>query len=79
VERDVLNDAVALVEDPEHSDALRHRGDARLVGADRDHGIGDHRGRRIFFGRLLAAGCDSHDRQDCERSLAHVYSGIHGW
>jgi hypothetical protein len=35
VERNVLDDAVTLVEDSEHRDALRHGRDAGLVGSDR--------------------------------------------
>jgi hypothetical protein len=35
VERDVLDDAVALVEDPEHGDALRHRCNTGLVRSGR--------------------------------------------
>jgi hypothetical protein len=79
VERDVLDDAVALVEDSKHRHALRHRRDARLVGPDGRRRIANHRGGRILFGRRLAAGRERHDGQDCERAFAHVYSGIHGW
>jgi hypothetical protein len=79
VQGDVLDDAVSLVEDRENRDALPHRSDAGLVDTDRRRGIADHRGRRIFLGRLLAARGDNHDCQDRERSFAHVYSGIQGW
>jgi hypothetical protein len=79
VQGDVLDDAVSLVEDREHRDALPHRRDARLVDSDRRRGIADHRGRRILFGRLLAARRKRHHCQDRERSFAHVYCGIQGW
>jgi hypothetical protein len=46
MQSDVLDDAVALVEDPEHRDALRHRRDTGLAG-------GGHRpvrgGRRLVL------------------------------
>ena len=79
MERDILDDAIPLVEDSEHRDSLRHRSDAGLAGPDWRRRIGDYWSRRILLGRLLAAGGDSQHRQDCERSSGHVYSGIHGW
>jgi hypothetical protein len=60
VKRDVLDDAVALVEDAEHRDTLGHRGDARLGYARRDSGVGDHRLRAIL-GLFPAAGERSRD------------------
>jgi hypothetical protein len=45
MQRDVLDDAVTLVEDAEHRDALRHRRHSGLVGA-RLPGAGVAHGRR---------------------------------
>jgi hypothetical protein len=75
-QRHILNDAVALVEDSNHCDALGHRRDTALPG----------RGRRSFDaaelgGVLLAAsparGQRERDQQRC-RKLSHAYSGIQG-
>jgi hypothetical protein len=53
MQRDRLDDAVALVEDPEHRHALRHRSHAGLVGTGpRRCSIADHRRRAIL---LIAA------------------------
>jgi hypothetical protein len=50
MQRDVLDDAVALVEDAKHRDALRHGRDARLVGAPRRRGgIAGGRSRCILL------------------------------
>jgi len=78
MERNVLDDAVALVEDAERGHALPHRGHARLVGADRRRGVADHRFGRIFVAALAAGG--ERERHQDERSSerAHVYSGIQG-
>jgi hypothetical protein len=75
VEGDVLDDAVALVEDAEDRHALRHRRDVRLAGVR----------PRTLFGRglilLLApaiARCEREPDQQRSNGLAHAYSGIHG-
>jgi hypothetical protein len=50
VQRDVLDDAVALVEDSEHRDALRHRCNALLFGAGRRAAaFGGDRGRPVLL------------------------------
>lgn len=75
--RDVLNDAVALVEDGKHGNALRHGRYASRVG----------RGRRgpvvlRLRTRLRLAGTIARGQGQCEQErnggLLHAYSGIHG-
>jgi hypothetical protein len=75
MERDILHDAVALVEDAENGDALRHRRHANLRAA-RPGRLPD-RSRAVL--RLLptAAGRERQHNQQCSRSL-HYYSGIQG-
>jgi hypothetical protein len=51
--RDILHDAVALVEHAEHRDALRHWRDAALPGRGRGHRA--RRGRRLILLLLLRA------------------------
>jgi hypothetical protein len=77
VERDVLHDAVALVEDGENGDALRHRGHARLVRTRRDGGVGDDRSRRILLVAAAARRKGERDQHRC-RQASHAYSGIQG-
>jgi hypothetical protein len=74
MKRHRLHDAVALVEDAEHGNALRHRGDrladgARLRLLSRCH----------LVLRLLAAAARGHGEREeqCGRAL-HNYSGIQG-
>jgi hypothetical protein len=77
VKRDVLDDAVALVEDAEHRDALRHRRDAALSRCGRRH-LARRRNRRILLLRALSArGERKCDQQRCG-GLRHAYSGIQG-
>jgi hypothetical protein len=47
----VLNDAVALVEDPEHGHALRHRSHSGLlhIAGRRRAGLADRRSRRFLL------------------------------
>jgi hypothetical protein len=62
VKRHILDDAVALVEDAEHRDALRHRSDPGLVDVrPRTAGLGDGRGRRILL-IAAAAACGEAER-----------------
>jgi hypothetical protein len=77
VERDILHDAVALVEDAEDGDALRHRSDSALA----------RRGRRRLFGRLNGrvllfpaspARSEGKRKQPGGAMLLHFYSGIQG-
>jgi hypothetical protein len=60
VQRHILDDAVALVEDSEHRDALRHRCHALLFGAGRrTSGPGGGRGRRILLIPAATAGSEA--------------------
>jgi hypothetical protein len=73
----VLDDPVALVENPQHRDALGHRSHSALPGrGHRDLLV--RRSRRILLLRALAAGGER--KRDEERSgeLRHFYSGIQG-
>jgi hypothetical protein len=77
VERDVLDDAVALVEDAEHGDPLRHRRDARLTV--RRRGRVPRRGERraLLLGALAARRQCERNQQRCSKPT-HAYSGIQG-
>jgi hypothetical protein len=77
VERNILDDPVALVEDGEHGDALAHRRDAGLVDARWRCSIGDHRLRAILLIAFAARGKRERQDQSCGR-LEHAYSGIQG-
>jgi hypothetical protein len=77
MERDILDDAVALVEDPEHRDALRHRRHATLSGRSRRRLSGARPGRILLLGPLAARGKCEGREQGCSGRL-HAYSGIQG-
>jgi hypothetical protein len=75
MERDVLDDAVALVEDAKDRDALRHW---------RDVGLIDPRARTLLrrdlirlLGAAVARRQREADQQRCSE-FPHAYSGIHG-
>ncbi len=77
MKRDVLHDAIALVEDAEDGDALPHRSHPALAGS----GLGDlGRGRRGRIPLFLAAAAGDEGQRDQrqENELSHAYSGIHG-
>jgi hypothetical protein len=78
MKRDVLDNAVALIEDAEHGNPLRHRRDAGLIAARRDRGVGDGCLRVVLL-RAPVACADGEGQQDgrCGES-AHAYSGIQG-
>jgi hypothetical protein len=79
MERDILDDAVALVEDAEDRDALAHRSDARLINAWRNGGVGNHRLRRILLVTAPPTGGNSERHRENRCGLpAHAYSGIQG-
>jgi hypothetical protein len=76
MEGDILDDAVALVENGEHRNALGHRRDTGLVRA-RSRAVAGARPRRILLGAAAARGQRERDHQRrCDPR--HVYSGIHG-
>jgi hypothetical protein len=76
VKRDILDDPVALVEDSEHRDALRHRSDSGLVRHRRRLArLG--RGLVLLLGAATAASERKQEQQRCGEP-AHAYSGIHG-
>jgi hypothetical protein len=76
-QRDVLDDAVALVEDTEDGDALRHRRHAALAirGLRRLRTFGR---RGILLLRAFAARCQGETGQDEWNDCSHFYSGIQG-
>jgi len=75
MKRDVLDDAVALVEDAEHRHPLRHRSDAALaVGGRPDLTPAD----RIALLRVAAAAGKRRHKQQFRSGGPHFYSGIHG-
>jgi hypothetical protein len=77
MQRDILDDAVALVEDAEHRHPLRHRRHTALAV----RGRGDLLSRRqrlvLRFPALPARGERERGKQWCSGS-AHAYSGIQG-
>jgi hypothetical protein len=78
MKRDVLDDAVALVEDAEDRRALGHWGDPALSVCGRRH-LRATLSRRVL--RRLTALPARGKRQAGERErefVAHAYSGIHG-
>jgi hypothetical protein len=79
MEHDVLDDPVALVEDPEHRDPLRHRRHSALPGGGRSDLLATR--RRILLLRAAPTPRQRDQRQPeqqrCERPH-HAYSGIHG-
>jgi hypothetical protein len=73
--RDVLDDAVALVEDAKNGDALRHGCHAGLVDARRHTRVAT--GLRAIALVAAAAGGKG-EREDGCSGKTHVYSGIQG-
>jgi hypothetical protein len=75
--RQVADDAVALVEKPDHRDALPHRGHALLCCGGRRRRLVP---AALLLGRLVAAAANGGDRQGCnDRWLgAHYCSGTQG-
>ena len=76
MKRDVLNDAVALVENSKERHALRHRRDAAL--AVRRRGRGARRKRHVLLLGTLAARSKRKRQQQRNRGLSHADSGIQG-
>jgi len=77
VERDVLNDTVALVEDAEHRHALRHRRHSTLACGSRRRLPRTRQRCVLLLASLTARGERERDQQRC-RNLFHAYSGIQG-
>ena len=77
MEGDVLNDAVALVENAKDSDALGHRSDSALAICSLG-GLGSHCCRDIFLPSAFAARCERKRAQDEWNDRSHYYSGIQG-
>ncbi len=80
LQRDVANDAVALVEQPEHRDALAHRGHPghrsdRLGHVERN-GIGAI-DRLVGVTRELVAARGERHQRDQGEAARHDYSGVH--
>jgi hypothetical protein len=73
----VLDDSVALVEDSEDRDALRHRSDAALPGCRHRHVLGRPRSHVLLLRALAACAERERNHQRC-RELSHAYSGIQG-
>jgi len=76
-QRDVLDNAVPLIEDSENSDALRHRSDTALPAGRRRHVLVYRRHRILLLRALAARGERKRDQQGC-LELPHAYSGIQG-
>jgi hypothetical protein len=76
VERDILDDAVALVEDSNHRDALRHWRDSAFAISGRGD-LPTGRRSRVPLGALATRGKRERDQQRCG-SPGHAYSGIQG-
>jgi hypothetical protein len=77
VQGDVLHDAIALVEDPDHGDALGHRRDPSLAGRGRRRLPRPWQWRVLLLAFLSARGERERDQQRC-RDPFHAYSGIQG-
>jgi hypothetical protein len=75
LQRQVADDAVALVEQAEHGNALGHRRHAGLLGRGTRHFDGDG----IALGRLvlsLAAGGEGDASSQGQRARRHSWSGV---
>jgi hypothetical protein len=77
VQGDVLDDAVALVEDAEHRGALNHRRHPTLAVGGRGR-LARGRQRRVRLGFALAAAGERKRDQQRGREPTHAYSGIQG-
>ena len=80
LQRDVTHDAVALVEQPEHRDALAHRGHPRHRRdrpghVDRD-GVGAV-DRLVAVARELVAARGKRHQRDEDEAAGQDYSGFH--
>jgi hypothetical protein len=78
MQRNRLHDAIALVEDAEHRDALRHGRHAALPSRGRGNLSRTWSGCILLLPALAAGGKRERDQQRCGSRL-HAYSGIQGW
>jgi hypothetical protein len=76
MEGNILDDPVALGEDPEHRDALGHRRHPALPG--RGRGRLPRLARSTLRFASLAAGSERERHQQRYGNPSHAYSGIHG-
>jgi hypothetical protein len=76
MERDVLLNSVALVENSKHRDPLRHGGDSGL-GTMSGGSRGDRAGG-VLLPLPAAARRERQREQDGRGGSFHAYSGIHG-
>jgi hypothetical protein len=76
-EREVADDAIALVQQAQHGDPLGHRRDAGLFGRRARHIDCD----RLVFSSLIAGAATARGRQQGKRKegggTGHAYSGFH--
>jgi len=77
VESDRLDDAIALVEHTENSDALRHRSHAAFAVCGRRSLLRPRQRRVLALLALAARGERKRGEQAC-RTEFHAYSGIQG-
>jgi hypothetical protein len=77
MKRDVLFDAVALVEYAEHRHALRHRRYAALSRGRGRHVFAARHGRVLLLRAAFAGREREHEQQRCGEAC-HAYSGIQG-
>jgi hypothetical protein len=64
---DILDDAVALVEDPEHRHSLRHWSDAAIVRCSRRHPPRSRRPDVLLLSALAARAQRESDQQRCSK------------
>ncbi|HVM37962.1 MAG TPA: hypothetical protein VM265_06215 [Sphingomicrobium sp.] len=83
----IANDAIALVEQPDHRDPLRHRRRSRLFGRGCRRRRARHRallrrgarlGNRITAIAAVAGGGGKRRSQRADQPCAHVQSGVQG-
>jgi hypothetical protein len=77
VQRNLLHDAVALVEDSKDRNALRHWRDTTLSRGGRGHGLAGWTGRILLLGAASARSQRKRNQQRCG-GRPHAYPGIHG-
>jgi hypothetical protein len=77
VQSDVADDAVALVEDCEHRDPLRHRSHSDLAAGPSAFSRSG-RARVLLLGTAVAGRNRERQHKQRDRAPDHVYSGIHG-